>query len=491
LYVQDLLAVARNVFVMPKPLVHSHIARAHDQNRSSLPRRNAKQARSNGLLLLVLNAPVMAEVVRKYFIQQELIAFLPEALVLIVGSIVMANGTGMPKRLPVTFWICAVLYLAWGVVGEMRSNNPLQIYAIGLGTAVLPFFYLSVSAAYYRENGAAAVNGLFWSASLWIIVFGVVAIAQIISGQDGWFSQYGLGQIGNGDYSVDGRVVDGLFRPTSVFLHTGKFGQTLFALMLFKLCVLFHRQSRPSVIVITLALWDVAVVVISGQRSAFLFLTASLLVLGLFSKGRGRLKLITGVGAGLAVASLVAVLLGVFRGDIVDIIRDRYLSAYTDVPGRVSGGVIKPIGAILNRYPIFGEGVGFFSISAVRYGAKVIYEYLGEGGAENSWIRTIGEIGFVGFCYFFLIMAQIALTGLSAMVRAASSDQRAIGAFLFLWLLSCMLWANTHDVFGNLISMCVGFGLAGYAVLENLESPAQATEITVSAVAKRFDNLLI
>ena len=204
----------------------------------------------SAFLLLVLNTPLIAEIVRKYFLHSDLVFFLTEALVLIVGTTVLTKGTGFPRLLRLGFWVSSWLYLAWGLVGEILSNNPLPIYLIGLGTAVLPFFHLVVSVAYCRDNPSAAISRYFWCISLWLVAMGIVAIAQIYSGQDGWFSQYGLGYIGNGDYTVDGRGVEGLFRPTSIFMHTGKFGQTIFAFVLFKFCVLFYRRSRPPLLVI-------------------------------------------------------------------------------------------------------------------------------------------------------------------------------------------------------------------------------------------------
>jgi hypothetical protein len=431
---------------------------------------NTTPSKPSAFLLLVLNTPLIAEVVRKYLLHSQVVFFLEEALVLIVGAFVLIKGTGFPRRLPFAFWVSSWLYLAWGLIGEMRSNNPLLIYSIGLGTAVLPLFHLVVSVAYCRDNPSLAIKRYFWCISFWLVAIGIVAIAQIFSGQDGWFSQYGLGEIGNGDYTVDGRGVAGLFRPTSIFMHTGKFGQTIFAFVLFKFCVIFYRRSRPPLVVIMLAIWDIGIIIISGQRSAFLFLTFALATLALLASGRARFKLLSALILGAAISAVVAFALGALKPEVVGIVRDRYLSAFTDIPSRINGNIIIPIGAILDKYPFFGEGVGFYSIGAVRYGAKVIYEYLGEGGAESSWIRTIGEVGFIGFIFYFSSIVNVVLTGLKAMLRSRSSDYKAVGSFLFLWLLSCMLWANTHDVFGNLISMCVGFGLAGCAVTEESDS---------------------
>src|ERR1017187_582840 len=239
------------------------------------------QSKPSIFLLLLLNTPLVAEVVRKYFLHSDFVVLLPEALVLVVGACVLVKGTGFPRLLPFAFWMSAWLYLAWGLIGEMRSNNPLPIFLVGLGTTVLPFFHLAVSVAYCRNNPSVAINRLFWCTSLWLVPIGIVAIAQIYFGQDSWFSQYGLGEIGNGDYSVDGRAVEGLFRPTSIFMHTGKFGQTIFALILFKFCVLFYRRSRPPLFVILLVLWDIGVAIISGQRSALLLLTVALALLAL------------------------------------------------------------------------------------------------------------------------------------------------------------------------------------------------------------------
>jgi hypothetical protein len=456
---------------------------------TAVQRTNRTGTSPSALLLLLLNAPLAAEALRKYLIHSDFVFFVPEALVLIVGCYLLVNGTGMPRQLPKVFWIAFWLYLNWALISEMRSGNPLPIFIIGLGTPVLPFFHLVVSVAYYRNDPARAISRLFWCASAWLVVIGLVAVAQVYAGQDSWFAQYGLGDIGNGDYSVDGRVVEGLFRPTSLFMHTGKFGQTIFSLTLFKLCVLFYRRSRPSLLVILLALWDLGVVIVSGQRSAFLFLTLSFAMLVVMARGRGRFIMLAGAVLLVVIFTVVATILGFTNSDVFNLVRDRYLSAFTDIPARIDGEFVRPIGFILNRYFFFGEGIGFYSIGAVRYGAKVIYDFLDEGGAENSWIRTMGEVGFVGFGFFFTVVASTVATGLKAMLSSLSKERKAVGAYLFLWLLSCMLWANTHDVFGNLVSMCVGFGLAGYAVSRENGADGRLADAGTSATARRFSNI--
>lgn len=439
---------------------------------SNLPMELARVQKSDGKyywLLFVLNYPLVSELLRKYLFYSEIPLLVGDILVL-SSLMIWFRGINRSVSLPKEFYVSALFLLLWGLVTISVHGNVI-VGAVGVRAVFVPYVYLLVSAYFVSRynNGARA---LLNSAGLWIALITAVAVAQLYLGIDHPINQLpaALEATGIGDYTVlsDGLSVDYIFRPVSIFLHTGKFGQILFTLVLFKWVVLYsYPQARTRVLVWSIPV-DVICVIISGQRGAMLFLTVSMVFVFLLERPRVRHRagwsllipgLLISVGA-VALYSFVP-------EELTELASRRYLSAFSDSLRRVEQNLLEPMVAITKQYGIVGEGLGYFTLGARNFGGALLYEFIpGVGIAENSWLRLIAEIGLIGAMLFGTTL--VFLIGKAARSRKVVSggityQTRAAAIFAICWLVSISAWGITHDVFSNSVGISIGLALCGSA----------------------------
>lgn len=417
-------------------------------------------------ILFIINLPLLAEVVRKYMFQQDSIFFGMATIVLLSFlALLFIPKTRVLQSLPLGLWVSILAFYLWAFANEVVGGQSLIVFFIGIGTLFLPMAYMLVSNIYFQQ-GEGAIYRVFLCVNCWIALILAVALLQIYLGIDHPFSKYGLGRIGNGDYSVGGRIVEGLFRPTSIFTHTGKFGQALFCLVLFKWCYLVVSQKPTKWFWKISICLDVLAVVVSGQRAAFVFLLLStgLLFLYKVSKEGGRtiVRLFVYSLMGIVAIAVVSLQTSLMSNKPLNLVIDRLLSGVSDIPMRLDGNFILPFSTVVEKYLIFGEGLGRFTLGAVNYGGAVVYENVNMPGlGENSWIRMIAEVGVVGTTLYLMILFQLLRLALRSVVSRLRQENEMGALFFALWLGSIMLWANTHDVFGNMIVTSLAFALGG------------------------------
>lgn len=439
-------------------IVDNQTSCAGPQNRTTVVGQN--------WLLFIINLPLLAEVVRKYAYQKDSI-FFGMATVVLVSFLVLSfvPGTRVLRSLPLGIWITILAFYSWAFANEVVASHSLLVFFIGLGTMFLPLTYFLISNVYFRQ-GEGAVYRVFLCVNCWLVLILAIALLQIVLGRDHPFTMYGLGSAGIGDYSVEGRVVEGLFRPTSIFTHTGKFGQALFCLILFKWCY-FVATSMPIrwFWKISIGL-DVLAVVVSGQRAAFLFLCVSTGLLLLYKISREGVKaivlLIRYSLLGTALVAMIFLQSSVASGTAVILVADRLLSSVYDIPNRLIGNFLLPLSTVVDKYLMFGEGLGVFTLGAKNYGGALVYKAVHMPGlGENTWIRMIAEVGVIGTILYLMILFQLLYLALRSVGSRYHQDNQAVALFFAVWLGSIMLWANTHDVFGNMIVTALAFALGG------------------------------
>ncbi len=426
-------------------------------------------------ILFIINLPLLAEVVRKYIFQQDSIFFGMATIVLLsfLALLVMPK-TRVLRSLPLGIWLAMLAFYLWGFVNEVVGGHSLIVFLIGLGTLFLPVAYMLVSNVYFQQ-GEGAVHRVFLCVNFWLVVILAVALLQIYLGRDHPFSTYGLGSTGIGDYSVGGRVVEWLYRPTSIFTHTGKFGQAVFCLVLFKWCYLVVTQ-KP-----TRWFWrisiglDVLAVIVSGQRAAFVFLllSAGLLLLYKTSREGGRTiaRLFGYLLLGIIAVVIVSLQTTFMSDRALNLVFDRLLSGVYDIPMRLEGNFFLPFGTVIDKYLIFGEGLGRFTLGTAHYGGSIVYKTVEMPGlGENSWIRLIAEVGVIGTILYLMILLQLLSLALRSVLFRLHQENEMAALFFSLWLGSVMLWANTHDVFGNMIVVSLAFALGGGVLNRHLDS---------------------
>ena len=416
-------------------------------------------------LLFLLNVPILQEVSRKYMIHSDLVFLGGDVLVVTTAMVIGLQGRLSLRNLPPVFLLLCSLFLLVTTFDHAASGNHIGVYGVGLRATFLPVIYMLVSAAYVSavEKG---YERIFLCVNVWILIIGIVAILQVMLGKNHPINAvWGTSALGVGDFGTldKGVLIPGMFRPTSIFTHTGKFGQAIFTLVLFKWCYLLFANMRRSVWPYGLMLFDLTVILVSGQRAALLFLVLSIGAGMLYSRKHG-------VGLRKTLASSLLITAGLFGAwvanpDMATAIHDRFASVIRAIPIRLEGNLWLPIQTILDEYMFFGKGLGYFTFGSRSFGGTLVYEGIKlEGLGESSLIRLCGEVGF-------LVAMTIILAYLSIIARAWHSykTQRetsiGCGAYFFcIWMACLFLWSNTADVFANSIVTTLGFGLSGGAL---------------------------
>src|SRR5882724_845510 len=190
---------------------------------------------SRYLHLIVLNLPLIGEVVRKYAIQNDLVFLAADIIALLTFAALVVSGR-LRGHLPAMFYWLVPVFLLWVFLQQAVAGHNLGILGVGVRAAFLPLIYLFLSAS-FASRYTDGIKLLFVCATAWVTVAGCMAVAQIYLGPNHpinavWGAQaLGAGDYVNGDHTI---AVKGLFRPTSIFTHTGKFGQVAFLLVLFR-----------------------------------------------------------------------------------------------------------------------------------------------------------------------------------------------------------------------------------------------------------------
>ncbi len=417
-------------------------------------------------LLLILNAPLIGEVVRKYAIHSDLVFFAGDLLALMSLFALLMRGE-LRGRLPAMSYILAAMTATWIFAQQLVTSRDFGVLGVGARAMLMPFVYLWLSTSFMAKH-RDAIRLLFISATFWVCLAGAMAMAQIALGRDHPINAvWGDQALGMGDYSGVGQetVAGDLFRPTSIFTHTGKFGQVAFLLVLFRWCVYAFSNAKQNKMSYVFILADILTVAISGQRAAFVFLLISAAAMAWFA-GRVSGKALARALAGLTgVAALVAGFCLAFPQYGAALI-SRFESGVMEIPLRLQGNLVLPIGTILKDHLAFGEGFGYFTMGARQFGGKVIYQDLDlEGFGESSLIRICGEIGLIGAMLYIGMYLTIYWKATMATRAIAGTASLPSAIFYVLWITSLVLWCNTADVFGNTVATFMGYALSGAVLL--------------------------
>lgn len=418
---------------------------------------------------MVLNLPLLSEVIRKYWLQYDEVFLVADLIAAGTFLTLMLRGK-IRSHLPVVFYALFLLFLFWVFIQQVISNGNAVFFLLGVRTAFFPLVYLFLS-AYYISQVKDAVRLLFYVATGWVLVAGAVGVLQIFLGPHHPINAvWGkLGQ-GIGDYvgMKNGPIVKGLFRPTSIFTHTGQFGQVAFLLILFRWTVLALAglKFRPWAYVLVLA--DLLTISVSGQRGAFVFLSTSVLVLAYFLARTGRaafLKWLFVVATFGVIVAAVVVFLPSYGG----VFLSRLETVIHDIPYRLEANLFHSAEFTFQNFPLFGKGFGYFTLGAQGFGGKVVYEVLSVG--ESSFNRITCEVGVFGAMVLGAMWVLILIRALATFRALAGSAAGASSLFYFLWLVSMYCWCNTADVFANTVSTFAASALGGALLLPVVYTP--------------------
>jgi hypothetical protein len=429
-------------------------------------------------LVLAVSAHLIAEAARRLFFVSDIAYLVADVIVLSLAVVaIRLGGFRLDNRIAVFFW----LYVVAGVFGHLRGEHSLFLIAVGLRPLILGLALYAIAENAFRVN-PDTTRIIKKALAFWLIVITGLAIYQIDAGASASINEIpGVKFGGRGD-PYGG--IDWLFRPTSIFMHTGRFGQySFFLALVFVLPALVVVRGNKKIWF--LAMLAFLAVLISGQRSSFVMLLLTC-VCALILEGKTKvfLRMVLGI-------SLLSILIAVMNPDVLLAFSDRMASGFTDAGQRVAeqGGAL----AGMARYPLMGEGLGFFSLGGERFGGQSYFSYMSEfgGGGENSWLSIQGETGTLGVMFYALALLFIVSKSFRNFRKASSFGATDVSWHLAAAFipLAVSMWALTHNVFSNYLQMIAIFFLFGASVgtLSNLRASREtATHFKNSPVEKIF-----
>ncbi|WP_173044807.1 hypothetical protein [Nitrospira sp. KM1] len=371
------------------------------------------------------------------------------------------------KNVPSVFVLLSALVIVLTLVNHLSAGNHIGMYGIGLRATFLPLVYMLLCARYVSavENG---YDRIFFCVNAWILIIGSMAILQVLLGKDHPInSVWGTSALGVGDFATTekGLLIRGMFRPTSIFTHTGKFGQVIFTLVFFKWCYLLFSRVKRSSLLYALMLFDLAVIFVSGQRAALMFLVLGTIMINVIHMREHGVSLRKIVIPSVLIAGG---LMGawVARPGMAQAVFDRFASVITAVPVRLEGNVWLPIETMLEDYLFTGEGLGYFTFGSRLFGggAQVYQAVKMEGLGESSFIRLSAEVGVVVALTLVVAYFSLVLRGIGMFMKYQGTVVASGSLFFSIWAMCLMLWSNTADVFANSIVTTMGFALSGATV---------------------------
>ncbi|MEX2164529.1 MAG: hypothetical protein WD823_09835 [Sulfuricaulis sp.] len=418
------------------------------------------------LWIAVLNLPLLAEVLRKYVIHSNVVFLVSEAVVV---SCALATLVVRPRKEVVLLIFWTVLLVGWALVSTLFGHQETMLGLVGVRAIIVPVSILIVSFYFVRSRGPGDVaRVLYGVATFWLLGMATVAILQLMLGLTHPMNQFaeGLGgdeRAGIGDYTVENVGVEGIFRPTSIFLHTGKFGQVAFILATY---CLFYRAAvaAQGLRGILRSVGEFSVLVVTGQRAAILAYCVAFILLHI-----SPVKLIR-IIPWLAVFLVLGVIAVDARPEVADaanLIGARVWSGVVDIPERFSGNFLEPYESVLEKFGLFGAGAGAFSLGSSQWGGRPLYDVINVGIAENSWLRIWAEQGFFGVLLWGVLLGGLFVSAIRGslwrrgQVGSEGRLERGLLHFNAFQIVALSLWANTHDVLGSVTTMAVAFGYAG------------------------------
>ena len=455
-----------------------------DINNLAVQRVSKHLMPSKYYLLLVLNLPLIAEVVRKYAVWQDLVFLAGDAVAAGTFIFLLAREK-LRFALPRVFYFLSAAFLAWGLLNQLMSAAELGVFFVGVRASFFPLVYLFLSAFFIDKYGDA-INLLLLSASVWVTIAGAMALLQIHLGASHPINAiWGRQSLGIGDYAgMSFEVEKGLFRPASIFTHTGMFGQVVFLLVLFRWSVLAFSGLKVKGWMYLSLLIDLVTVAASGQRGAFIFLLTSLLVMGFFSARLGLRSFFLWLFGAVGLVAIVWILLALTPYGSA--LTSRFESGVYAIPSRVLGNTVYPLGIVLDRYLFFGDGFGFYTYGSRLFGGKVAWAALRLG--ESTVTRVSAEVGLIGAFLLAGMLMSITLRVIPMLATRRRSAASASAFFFVTWIFCLVLWSNTADVFANSVGTLTGSALGGGVLALMRNKIRRIGPVPKSKVARRIQN---
>jgi hypothetical protein len=320
------------------------------------------------------------------------------------------------SRLTLAFTLVCAVVAAQAVHAYVRWEN-LTMVGIGLLAYLAPLPAVVLAYQFAARSGLATTKSLLLFYLCCTVVFASGIAIEFYGG-----SHRVLGEVGVGQFVYDAgvsvtRLPSGFFRSA----ETAAWHVVTCACLLF---ILFRgrKLSVPvTLVVIAAALLLMSLGVMTGRRKILVQLAVfAIAIYGLqlwFVRGKEKWAWVAIVAGALAFVSVGTTLVAQDEADIArkaqersssssryDGFKARGASVWEEIPQRASKLGIEPIGWAINRWGIFGAGLGSGSQGTQYFGGgSKVFGGASEGGLGKI-TQELGLPGLILLLYFFVML---------------------------------------------------------------------------------------
>ena len=397
-------------------------------------------------ILLVISLPIIFEVFRKYIFYSSIWIVILDIFFMIIFFRTMVRFSP-PKILLIwiTFITIFIMHgLAFTII-EARSPYPILF---GLRTAFYPILgFLVASSIVCDKKLISNVIKVTLTLILLLSVFGMFQVIIDHTPWDGathWINyvpleiEYGssLGFGGSPFDSGNYKLIPGIniYRPHSVFLHTGKFGQVVFGLSMILLLLARDLNSKKRALLFIIIIYCN---LITSQRSA-LYPILFFMMFYVFLFSENKIKLVS-------YSLLFGLFITILESQKIGFMVVKILSIIPEIPSRLE--LFYAASGLVDN-GLLGDGWGLYATGARAFGGLAFEEvYGGEGG----WIIIAGELGIpIAVILFLLVLLLGALIFTRSLFKTGDPYLAFWSGFIILLL---PIWAATHNIYGSYLMM--------------------------------------
>lgn len=396
-------------------------------------------------ILIVILAPIIVELLRKYIFFSNFWFVLLDFVLVFIFLRTLINFK--PPSI-FNYWVIILsVFIIHGLVSSiLYLNNPLTLL-FGIRTAFYPLVGFVVAASI--DFSKPFVNRFIIVALTLIILVSAVGFFQIILVENPWESpshwinyvppEIGYGRsLGFGGYDEKINALFpsvNLYRPHSIFLHTGKFGQVVWGFS--ALLLLLSRYVTPNKRALIMIVILVCNLITSQRAALYPLILFMAFYLVTFSEHKPKI---------IFTFFLAAICISVYGVESVLMIIQRFLDAAPEIPERLTSVFFSADDLLRNG--LLGDGWSYYATGAHLVGGGNYSDYF---GGEGGWIIMAAEVGIpITFCLFLLC-------GLIGTLIFFKSMFNIGDRYLAFWtgyiIILIPVWAGTHNIFGSYLMM--------------------------------------
>ena len=299
-----------------------------------------------------------------------------------------------------------------------------------------------------------------------ITLLTVLSVAQILVGPTHWLnalpSDLEMGSsagFGSYDPVLTERLGIDLWRPSNVFITTGKYGATIAALTILASTILLLASKRFGKLTL-FAVWVFLILsnLVPMQRAflyPFCLLTIAIIViysLSALNREHGA-KLVFVVSPPIiAITYVVASGEKITRS--IEAIADRLMQFPAEFSQRFND--LSHLETLFGRRPFMGSGFGYYSNYSQLVGGGV---YTDQFAGEGGWHILGSNFGFLGLILFFVLSISLIIVRIKILVR--TSENQIYLQLFFLFTISLVFsWGFTHNIYAqSFLMFCIFYSI--------------------------------